>query len=96
MKKSIKQSEKSFQHARLSDKQSMFEIKSDTGKLFKLCNLGWDKSTKILTGRRGRDLIVVGFTTTYAVSAYHHTSCGFDSRSWRGALDTTLCDEVYQ
>ena len=23
-------------------------------------------------GRRGRDRIVVGFTTTYAISAYHH------------------------
>jgi hypothetical protein len=23
-------------------------------------------------GRRGRDRLVVGFTTTYAISAYHH------------------------
>ena len=23
-------------------------------------------------GRRGRDGMVVGFTTTYAISAYHH------------------------
>jgi len=23
-------------------------------------------------GRRGRDRVVVGFTTTYAISAYHH------------------------
>jgi hypothetical protein len=23
-------------------------------------------------GRRGRDVLVVGFTTTYAISAYHH------------------------
>jgi hypothetical protein len=23
-------------------------------------------------GRRGRDRIVVGFTTTYAIGAYHH------------------------
>jgi hypothetical protein len=23
-------------------------------------------------GRRGRDRIIVGFTTTYAISAYHH------------------------
>jgi hypothetical protein len=28
-------------------------------------------------GRRGRDRVVVGFTTTYAISAYHHTSCEF-------------------
>jgi len=32
------------------------------------------------------DRIVVGFTTTFAISAYHH--------SWRGVLDTTLCDKV--
>ena len=25
-----------------------------------------------LVGRRGRDHMVVGFTTTYAISAYHH------------------------
>jgi len=23
-------------------------------------------------GRRGRDRMIVGFTTTYAISAYHH------------------------
>ena len=26
----------------------------------------------VLGGRRSRDHIVVGFTTTYAISAYHH------------------------
>jgi len=35
-------------------------------------------------GRRGRDLMVVGFTTTYAISAYHHWCCEFESRSGRG------------
>jgi hypothetical protein len=39
----------------------------------------------------GRDCIVVGFTTTYAISAYQHLSCEFESRSWRGVLDATLC-----
>jgi hypothetical protein len=29
-----------------------------------------------------RDRIVVGFTTTYANSVYHHKSCEFESRSW--------------
>jgi len=28
--------------------------------------------------------IVVGFTTTYAISAYHHWCCEFESRSGRG------------
>ena len=31
--------------------------------------------------RRGRDRMVVGFTTTYAISAYHHERCEFKSRS---------------
>jgi len=33
-----------------------------------------DTVCQLLTtgGRRGRDHIVVGFTTTYAISAYHH------------------------
>ena len=35
-------------------------------------------------GRRGRDIMVVGFTTTYAISTYHHWCCEFESRSRRG------------
>jgi hypothetical protein len=37
--------------------------------------------------------MVVGFSTTCAISAYHHLSCEFKSR---GALDATFCDEVCQ
>ena len=33
---------------------------------------------------RGRDHMVVGFTTTYAISAYQHWCCEFESRSGRG------------
>ena len=43
-----------------------------------------------------RDRIVVGFSTTCAISAYHHLRCEFEPRSWRGVLDTTLCDKVCQ
>jgi hypothetical protein len=46
--------------------------------------------------RRGRDGMVVGFTTTCLISAYHHYSCEFEPHSWRGVLDTTLCDKVCQ
>ena len=46
--------------------------------------------------RRGRDRMVVGFTTTYVISAYHHWSCEFETRLWRDVLDTTLCDEICQ
>ena len=34
-------------------------------------------------GRRGRDRMVVRFTTRYATSAYHHWCCEFESRSRR-------------
>ena len=32
-------------------------------------------------GRRGRDRMVVGLTTTCAISAYHHYSFDFELRS---------------
>ena len=41
-------------------------------------------------GHRGRDCMVVGFTTTCVISAF----CDFKPRSWRDVLDTTLCDKV--
>ena len=37
-------------------------------------------------GYCGHDRMVVGFTTT----------CQFEPHSWRGVLDTTLCDKVHQ
>ena len=46
------------------------------------------------SGRRGRDGMVVEFTITCGISAYHHKSCEFKSCSWRGVHDTTLCDKV--
>jgi hypothetical protein len=33
---------------------------------------------------RGRNCMVVGFTTTYAICAYHYWCCEFESRSGRG------------
>jgi hypothetical protein len=44
--------------------------------------------------RRGR--MVVEFTTTFAIIAYHHLSWEFEPHSWRGVLDKTLCDKVCQ
>ena len=38
----------------------------------------------IVRGCRGRDRMVVGFITTYAIISYHHWCCEFESRSWRG------------
>ena len=47
-----------------------------------------------MSGRRTSDHVVVGFTTTCAISAYYHLSFEFEPRSWQGVLDTTLCDNV--
>ena len=41
----------------------------------------------LIRGRRDRDRMVVGFISTYAISAYHHYSCELESRSRRGVLD---------
>jgi hypothetical protein len=37
-----------------------------------------------VVGRRGRDRMGVGFTTTYAISGYRHWCCEYESRSGRG------------
>jgi hypothetical protein len=42
------------------------------------------------TGRRGRERMVVGFTTTYAISAYHHWCCEFESRSGPGVQNYVI------
>jgi hypothetical protein len=44
----------------------------------------------IFRGRRDRVRMMAEITTTYALSAYHHLRCEFESRSWRSVLDTTL------
>jgi hypothetical protein len=51
--------------------------------------LGWHQETR-------SPLFAFGFTTTCATSTYHHKSCKFEPCSWRGVLDTTLCDKVCQ
>ena len=45
-------------------------------------------------GHHGHDSIIVGFTATYAISAYHHLSFEFKSHSSRGVLNTKVCDKV--
>ena len=44
----------------------------------------------------GRDRIVVGCTTTYAISAYHHYRCEFESNSGEVHSMQTYCDKVCQ
>ena len=46
--------------------------------------------------RHGRDRMVVGFTTTYTTSAYHHLNCDYEFRSWRNVLEITLYGKVCQ
>jgi hypothetical protein len=47
------------------------------------------KSYLITLNGGGRDRMVVEFTTTCAIGAYHHQSCEFESYSWRIVLDTS-------
>jgi hypothetical protein len=64
--------------------------------LFSVCFGVWRCSYSFyyLRGSRGRDRMVVGFTATCAISAYHHLSCEFEPCSLGGVLDTMLCDKV--
>ena len=41
----------------------------------------YDSITRLSRDRHGCDHMVVGYTTTYAISAYHHYSCEFKFRS---------------
>ena len=43
----------------------------------------------------GRDRLVVGFTTTYAISACI-SPIKFEPRTWSGVLVPTLCDKICQ
>jgi len=59
--------------------------------------LAWpDQGSNPRRDLRGRDRMVVGFTTTYVICAYHHWCCGFDFRLRRSMLNTTFCDKVCQ
>ena len=64
--------------------------------LFSIVFFGDKLSSNDIRGRRGRDRMVVRFLTACAISAYHHYCCEFEPHSWRGVLDTTLCDKVCQ
>jgi len=41
-------------------------------------------SSILFRSHLGRHRMVVGLATTYAISAYHHWCCEFESRSGRG------------
>ena len=42
------------------------------------------------------EMIHSGFTATRVIDAYRHYSCELEPFSWRGVLETTLCDKVCQ
>ena len=50
----------------------------------------------VIVGGVHRRRMVVEYPTTYAIIAYHHESCGFESCSLQGVLDTTLFNKVCQ
>jgi hypothetical protein len=51
---------------------------------------------KVVQGRPRRDLMERRFTTTCEISANHLYRCEFESCSWWGVLETTICDTVCQ
>ena len=57
---------------------------------FIVCKHDIVMNSKHIRGRHGNDRMVVGYITTYAITAYHHYRCEFESCSWRGVLNTTL------
>ena len=61
-------------------------------KFTRVSSITWTSTQNLIRGRRGCDRMVVGFTC--AISTYHHQICEFETRSWLGVLDTTLCDKV--
>jgi hypothetical protein len=66
----------------ISDNFSAFPIKLQC-KLWQwlMAILNFWSTPKLLLGRRGRDPIVVGYITTYVISAYYHVRCEFESQS---------------
>ena len=52
--------------------------------------------------RHGREHMVVGFTTTYAINAYHYLCCEIESRLGRGVqrcvikFVSDLCPQVFE
>jgi hypothetical protein len=67
-----------------SCKSNYRTITTTTQLVFFILRLGKFTAISGEMGRRGRDRMVVGFTTTYAISAYHYWCCEFESRSGRG------------
>jgi hypothetical protein len=39
-------------------------------------------------------VVIIGFTTTYAISAYHHSNYEFESHSWQGGLGLSEFDRM--
>jgi hypothetical protein len=63
---------------------ALIEIQDTALILYNICCIWlWSEinHTFLLRGRRCGDRIVVWYTTTYAISAYHHWCCELESRS---------------
>ena len=54
----------------------------------------WNVHMIYTRGHRGRDHMVVGFITIYAISAYHHYMLLVRILLRQGVLVTALCDKV--
>ena len=67
--------------------QSMLKYDGFVNNMWMIAELTWK-------GSFGRDGMIVGFTTTSAISVYLQR-CEFESRSWRDVLDTILDTILY-
>ena len=43
-----------------------------------------------MRSHRGCDRMIDGYATNCAINAYHHLSCDFEPRSWRGVFYATF------
>ena len=64
--------------------------------VFSATNVRYIMVDSFIGGRRGRNSMVIGFTTTYVISVYNYHSPESESHSWGGVLNIALCDKVYQ
>jgi hypothetical protein len=67
-----------------------------TIRLLKVCFLMCHNNPYEYAYLNRRDRMVVEFTTTCVIGAYHLLSAEFEPHSWRSVIDKTLCNKVFQ
>jgi hypothetical protein len=80
----------------IQDVRTRTNSQNNLCKLLFYCNISFTLNHMWKWGSRCHNLncMVVGFINTCAITVYHNKSWEFESRSWRGVLNTKLCDKV--